>query len=843
MPASNETTTKFKVDISDLKKGIQDANREIKLANSEFKAASAGMDNWAKSADGVSAKISSLEKTLDAQKKVLSLYEAELENVKKEYGENSKEAQEMQIKLNNQQAAVNATAKELSKYKDTLSTLQAAEEGAADGAADQAKETDKLGDSLKDAQKDAKDASEGFTVMKGVLADLAATAIKSVVSGLKDIGTEAMNAWKSYDDGIDTIIKATGATGDQVAAFEESFVNVSKSIVADSGTIGATIGELNTRFGFTGKELEDATVAFLQFSEITGSDAVGAVQNVSKALTAAGADAGEYGRVLDALAIAGQASGVSVDKIADGLNKYGAQTRALGLDMEEVVALFAQFELAGVNTETALAGMSKAAANWQKDGKDASKEFQNTIKVIKSWSTTAATEKAIEVFGTKAGPELADAIKSGRFAFDDFTETVKNSAGTVERTFEETQDAPDKLALSIQSLKTDLAQTTNEVMQELAPELEDALKEISKILKNDVIPAVKNFIQFILKNKTPIITAIASITAGLVAMKVAGALGAIISSFKAFKTAQDGATASQWLLNAAMNANPIGLIIGAITALVAAFAILWNNCEGFREFWITLWEMITDAAGAAWEAITGFFSNAWGFITEGFAGAGEFFAGVWENIKSALSSVGSWFSETFTGAWEKVKEAFSGIGKWFSDRWTDIQNVFRNIGGWFSKVFTDAKEKIGVAFHGVIEVVKAPVNWIIDGINWFIRGLNKIKIPDWVPGKLGGLGINIPEIPNLARGGILERGQIGLLEGNGAEAVVPLENNRRWIAATARDLKEALQGEGILAGGGSGVNNYYSYTQNNTSPKALSRLEIYRQTKNHLAFAKGGGNV
>ena len=48
MPANNETTTKFKVDISDLKKGIQDANREIKLANSEFKAASAGMDNWAK---------------------------------------------------------------------------------------------------------------------------------------------------------------------------------------------------------------------------------------------------------------------------------------------------------------------------------------------------------------------------------------------------------------------------------------------------------------------------------------------------------------------------------------------------------------------------------------------------------------------------------------------------------------------------------------------------------------------------------------------------------------------------------------------------------------------------
>lgn len=842
MPANNETTTKFKVDISDLKKGIQDANREIKLANSEFKAASAGMDNWAKSADGVSAKISSLEKTLGAQKKVLELYEAQLESVKKEYGENSKEAQEMQIKLNNQQAAVNATQKELSKYKDTLSTLQAAEEAAADGAADQAKETGKLGDSLKDAEKDAKDASEGFTVMKGVLADLAATAIKSAVSGLKDLGKAALDAWGNFDDGIDTIIKATGATGDAVADFEQSFVNVSKRIVGDGATIGGAIGEINTRFGFTGQQLEDATVAFMQFSEITGSDTVGAVQNVSKALNAAGYEASEYQRVLDALALAGQASGVSVDKVADGLNKYGTQARALGLDIEDLVALFAQFELSGVNTETALAGISKATQTWAKDGKDAAKEFQVALAQIKSTpNQTKAAEKAIEAFGTKAGPELADAIKSGRFAFEDFAKTIRESGGTVERTFEETQDAPDKLALAVQGLKTDLAQTTNEVMQELAPELETALKEIGKVLKNDIIPAVKNAIQWVLKNKTAILATVTSLAAGLAAMKIAGAIGGVITAFKSFKAAQDGATASQWLLNAAMNANPIGLIIGAITALVAAFAILWNNCEGFREFWITLWEMITDAAGAAWEAITGFFSAAWDFITGAFAGAGEWFAGIWNNIKGAFAAVGEFFSGIFGGAWDTIKGIFEGIGNWFEERWKDIKKVFAGISGFFRTVFEGARDAIRTVWNSVTSLIKTPINALIDLLNIFIRGLNKIKVPDWVPG-IGGYGIHIPEIPNLARGGVLKRGQVGFLEGDGAEAVVPLENNRRWIAATARDLKAALQGEGMISGRG-GVNNYYSYTQNNTSPKALSRLEIYRQTKNQLAFAKGGGNA
>ena len=72
MAKNNETTTKFKVDISDLKKGIQDAQRQIRLANAEFKAAASGMDNWASSADGISAKLKQLGTTLNAQESVLS---------------------------------------------------------------------------------------------------------------------------------------------------------------------------------------------------------------------------------------------------------------------------------------------------------------------------------------------------------------------------------------------------------------------------------------------------------------------------------------------------------------------------------------------------------------------------------------------------------------------------------------------------------------------------------------------------------------------------------------------------------------------------------------------------
>ena len=142
--AANETTTKFKVDISDLKKNIQEANRQIRLANAEFKAASAGLDNWAKSADGVSAKITQTQKVLASQKTILADYEKQLELIVREYGANSKEADEMRIKIENQKAAVAKSEKALSDYQKQLVQLKEEEQSAADAAEKENTELGKL---------------------------------------------------------------------------------------------------------------------------------------------------------------------------------------------------------------------------------------------------------------------------------------------------------------------------------------------------------------------------------------------------------------------------------------------------------------------------------------------------------------------------------------------------------------------------------------------------------------------------------------------------------------------------------------------------------------------------
>lgn len=127
-------------------------------------------------------------------------------------------------------------------------------------------------------------------------------------------------------------------------------------------------------------------------------------------------------------------------------------------------------------------------------------------------------------------------------------------------------------------------------------------------------------------------------------------------------------------------------------------------------------------------------------------------------LKGELSGLVTFLSGVFTGDWKKA--------------WEGVKQIFSSI------------------WDGIKETFKIPINWIIDGINVFIRGLNKLKIPDWVP-VVGGKGLSIAEIPKLAQGGVLERGQTGFLEGTGAEAVVPLENNRKWISAVAQDMQAA----------------------------------------------------
>ena len=507
---------------------------------------------------------------------------------------NEEKLSKARIELKNTEAALNTTGREI----DNLG--KSAETGA--------KDNEKLGKAVKDAGEDAdKSAKGGFTVFKGVLADLAATAIKEVVSGLKEIGSAAKDAFSEFDDGRDAVIKATGATGKQAEELQESYKNVTKNVVGSYSDIGKVIGELNTRMGFTGEELEDAATKFIKFSDITGVDATTAVQNVSRAMEKAGMSSSDYGRVLDKLVAASQSTGVSVDKLSDSMTKYAAPMKTLGFTMDDTIAMFSQFERSGVNVEQAFGGLQKAAANWAKDGKDASAEFNKLVEDIKnSPNDIEATQKAVEAFGSKTGVELADAIRSGKMEYSDLISTISSSHGRLESTFEGTQDASDKVKLSMQGLKTDLAGFVDKILTEYGPDIEKVINSIVPTISyiiDKAFPAIKKGGEWIGNNVLPVINdCLTWINDNLnVLLPLLAGLAGAIAVYKVWTITTKAVAAAQALLNAVMAANPIMLVVVAIGALTAALTTLFFTNEDFREGVIDTWNKIKEGAQIVWD--------------------------------------------------------------------------------------------------------------------------------------------------------------------------------------------------------------------------------------------------
>ncbi len=195
---AEETTTSLNVDITQFKKALTEANRYIRMANSEFENATAGTEKWVDSADGLRAKITQLNKTLDGQETAAAALRHEYEKVCAEQGENSAGAQELAIKLNKQEAACKKTAAQIAKYQGKLDDMEAAANDAGNEAKDLDKNLGKTADATKKAEKQAseneKETSKMAAAFKkaaaaagGLVKGLAGIAAKGVVAGIKGI--------------------------------------------------------------------------------------------------------------------------------------------------------------------------------------------------------------------------------------------------------------------------------------------------------------------------------------------------------------------------------------------------------------------------------------------------------------------------------------------------------------------------------------------------------------------------------------------------------------------------------------------------------------------------------
>lgn len=768
----------FKADgTADFAKSLKTINSLTQENYSSFKLAKSQWDSSTKSMDKLRDTQRYLSSQTDAYTAKVDTLKEELKNLENAENRNEKAISDKKNALNNAQATLNNYKKGLDEVNGKLKSGSAQIE-------EYAKKIENFGSKTKEV---------GGSLSKNITAPIAAA------------GTAAYAAWMSVDEAYDNIAVGTGATGDALSKLQESFDNVFAKAPFDAMDISNSLADLNTRFGFTGKELEDASEKFLRFASVNKTDVSNAVALVSRAMGDAGIPAEEYTSVLDALTTASQASGISIDALTGNITKYGAPMRALGYTTEESIAIFASWEKAGVNTEIAFSGMKKAISNFSAEGKDAKVEFKKTLEEIaKCPDIASATTKAIEVFGTKAGPDLADAIKGGRFEFEEMLKLVESSSGQLDASFEATMDPADKAKVALNNLTLAGAALGDVIQSALGPVFEslaDILKDFTEWFKN-LNPEIRQTIVFV----GGIIAAVGPLLVLIGAL--AGPISTALGLFAKFKLALFGTAEQAGIMGTMVSGltGPILAVIGIIALVTAALIDLYNNNEEFRknvndmisnliEILQTLWNsFLYPILTAVKDVLLDIWNNAilpvWETVKNCIADIIAKLSGLIEVLTPVINFIIQLLSALLIPVFlllantigAVVSEAISFFGALLSNVSQVIGGIIQVISGiiqFITGVFTGNWKQAwnGIVsifkgiFDGIVGIAKAPingvislVNGVISAVNGMIKGLNKISfdIPDWVPGIGGshfGLDLKtIDKVAYLAKGGNLLSG-------------------------------------------------------------------------------------
>lgn len=348
----------------------------------------------------------------------------------------------------------------------------------------------------------------------------------------------------------------------------------------------------------------------------------------------------------------------------------------------------------------------------------------------------------------------------------------------------------DEVRKAIDEMKVALEPIAKEILGKIGNAIQNVVNQAQKILSvvgPPILAIIKKIIQTVI-GMTPVITSI---------LQVVGSVVSGIISFITMVVTYVG-TAIATILGFIM---PIVQIVATIVANI--WSVILTVAQNI---WSKVSEVVTAIIGFVsnlFKTVSDIINNIWSKIQDTMNRVGDKVKGVIDNINKYFNNIKSTVSDVFNGIWSKVQGVMDNVGNKISNVLQGIQNSWSGLKGFVSGVFGG----IEGAVQSLVGNVKGFVNGVIGGINGAIGIINKIP------------GVHIGRIPRLERGGVLKRGQIGLLEGNGAEAVVPLEKNKAWIRAVAKDMAQIMPS--VTTNNNGQTINFYNKVQ---SPDEIARM-------------------
>lgn len=644
--------------------------------------------------DGDTSKLTNSLKNVD---KSLKDTQNKLKDVEKLLKLDPGNTELLRQKFEGLQTAINTTEERLKMLKDAQQEGMDPEQ--ADALQREIIATEQSLKDLKDQMSDFGSVTKQQMQVAGENVSAVGEKIKEVGGKIQDFGKEmtakvtgpivaagaaSMAAWGEVDEAMDTVVKKTGATGETLASLQQSVSNVARSIPTDFATAGNAIGEVNTRFGLMGDELEDVTEAFIKYSQLNNTDVVSSIDSVQKAMTAWGFAAEDANDVLDVLNYTGQETGISADSLSDALGSNAAVLRDAGMDFLQAADFIGNLEKNGIDASTAMTGLKKATQNASKEGKTSAQVLQELANNIKNAESDAeAFNLASDVFGTKAGPALALALQEDRLSFEDLGHTWDEVGGNVQTTFDNTIDPVDSLTLIMNSVKETLADIGS-VIQEIAVPALEKIQEVVQTLREkwDGLDEDKKknivTIAAIVAAIGPVIAIIGTVIS--VIGSVVGAIGTVMSALGTVVGFLGG---------------PLTIAIGAI---IAIGVLLWKNWDTVKAKAIELWNKLRET---------------------------------WENIKNTIS-------EKVTAIKDKVTSIFDNIKSTIQARVDLIKSI---VGAAFDIV----KGKIITPIENAKEKVREIVDKIKGFFSGLSISLPHIKLPHFkISGKFS---LNPPQVP------------------------------------------------------------------------------------------------